>query len=554
MRWKTLVRRSIFILSCFVLLFSSFNIEVSAQALLDPSPPDETVKLIFIHHSVGENWLADEQGGLGMALGENNYFVSDTYYGWGPDGIGDTTDTLDWPRWFTGPDSERYMQAVYNESDANAAGYRYYTRTLADPGGENQVIMFKSCFPNSDLGGNPHDAPAPGDDLTVETAKYTYNQLLAYFGQHPEKLFIVVTSPPMQHIDEPENMRAFANWLVEDWLAENDYPYNNVAVFDFFNVLTNPDNHHRYYDGEIEHITNQGGDELYYDWDGDDHPSPAGGRKATEEFIPLLNIWVNRWLADEPLPLPAPSSGGEVEPEAPSAPVGVLSGGLIDDFEGGPLPETDYWVAYRDEAVDTTAECFTTAEQAYQGDASLQIDFSVLSGSWASCELLFYNPNDWRGEGLQFYLQASEAGLPYGVLFYYQQGEDWGTSVVEFESLSESVDGWARINIPWEEFAVQDSLVYPEVGLGMAFVFAEGPGGGTNTGTIWIDELGIYTTESEQPAAEAPETAPPSSQEELPDDGNQDSGGGLPFCGSMPLTVLLVGFGFVGLRRRDWKR
>jgi len=27
-----------------------------------------------------------------------------------------------------------------------------------------------------------------------------------------------------------------ANWLVNDWLA--GYPYNNVAVFDFYNVLT----------------------------------------------------------------------------------------------------------------------------------------------------------------------------------------------------------------------------------------------------------------------------------------------------------------------------
>ena len=43
-----------------------------------PNPPTQTVKLIFIHHSSGENWLADEHGGLGAALANNNYFVSDT--------------------------------------------------------------------------------------------------------------------------------------------------------------------------------------------------------------------------------------------------------------------------------------------------------------------------------------------------------------------------------------------------------------------------------------------------------------------------------------------
>jgi hypothetical protein len=47
----------------------------------DPSPPTQTIKLIFIHHSCGGNWLADEHGGLGIALSDNNYFVSDTHYG-----------------------------------------------------------------------------------------------------------------------------------------------------------------------------------------------------------------------------------------------------------------------------------------------------------------------------------------------------------------------------------------------------------------------------------------------------------------------------------------
>jgi hypothetical protein len=51
-------------------------------------PPDHMVRLVFIHHSTGENWLADDNGGLGLALADNNYFVSDTNYGC-PDAIGD---------------------------------------------------------------------------------------------------------------------------------------------------------------------------------------------------------------------------------------------------------------------------------------------------------------------------------------------------------------------------------------------------------------------------------------------------------------------------------
>ena len=33
-----------------------------------------TIKLIFIHHSSGENWLSDENGGLGLALMQQGLF------------------------------------------------------------------------------------------------------------------------------------------------------------------------------------------------------------------------------------------------------------------------------------------------------------------------------------------------------------------------------------------------------------------------------------------------------------------------------------------------
>ena len=267
----------------------------------DPTPPAEEVKLIFIHHSSGENWLNDENGGLGRSLGENNYFVSDTNYGWGPDGIGDRTDILNWTEWFRGPDSARYLDALYNESGQNSP----YTRDLPDPGGENQIIMFKSCFPNSSLEGNPDDPAAPGDGLTVSNAKFIYNDLLQYFISRPDKLFIVITAPPVQDSTYADNARAFNTWLVKDWLVENNYPYPNVAVFDFYNVLTGADNHHRFQNGAIEYISDRGKNTAYYPTE-DDHPSEKGNRKATTEFIPLLNIFYHRWKSSaSPSPIEA---------------------------------------------------------------------------------------------------------------------------------------------------------------------------------------------------------------------------------------------------------
>jgi hypothetical protein len=79
---------------------------------------------------------------LGIALKNNNYFVSDTNYGWGPDAIGDRTDTGNWWNWLRGSKSGVYTQALYNEFSQHSS----YTRLSSDPdpNRENEIIMFKS--------------------------------------------------------------------------------------------------------------------------------------------------------------------------------------------------------------------------------------------------------------------------------------------------------------------------------------------------------------------------------------------------------------------------
>jgi hypothetical protein len=269
-------------------------------------PPASPVKLIFIHHSCGGNWLADEtpdapSGGLGAALMENNYYVSATNYGWGPNGIGDRTDIPHWPEWFTGPDSAAILAALYAETGQNVGGFGEWQRLAEDPGGENEIILFKSCFPNSDLDGNPDDPahPQPIDgELSVANAKAGYNDILTYFETRTGKLFIAVTAPPLvvsaTTPDRAANARAFNNWLVHDWLT--DYPHANVAVFDYYNVLTHRDHHHEVVDGQVQHVADAGSNVAAYP-SGDSHPNSVGQRKATTEFVPLLNYYYNRWRA-----------------------------------------------------------------------------------------------------------------------------------------------------------------------------------------------------------------------------------------------------------------
>ena len=85
-------------------------------------------------------------------------------------------------------------------------------------------------------------------------------------------------------------------------------------MFDFYNVLTTNGgsanindlgqeggNHHRWWNNAVQHKNDGGSNVLAYPT-GDDHPSAAGNRKASAEFLPLLNVAYNRFKASTNLP------------------------------------------------------------------------------------------------------------------------------------------------------------------------------------------------------------------------------------------------------------
>jgi hypothetical protein len=273
------------------------------------------VKLVFIHHSTGEGWLsaggsdpAPSAAGLGWRLKQNNYFVSDTNYGWGPDGIGDRTDIGHWWTWFRGPSAATYTSALFAQSGQMAS----YER-LADPGGSNRIVMFKSCFPNSAVGGSPSDAvPAIGSNplkgnsgpLTVGNAKGIYLDLLEYFKTKPDKMFVLIVSPPLRSEDtnssNAANARYLANWLSSPDGLLKDYTAGNVFVYDYYTVLTG--GHHRVVAGMVEHSE---GPTNYLAYPStDSHPSAAGDQIATAEYVPMLNAAYNSWKAGTGATLP----------------------------------------------------------------------------------------------------------------------------------------------------------------------------------------------------------------------------------------------------------
>jgi len=81
--------------------------------------------------------------------------------------------------------------------------------------GTNRIILFKSCFPNSDIGsdgtepGNPFSATQSlvnykavyrhpsGAGSMYTSNSYSYNPLEDIFAENPDILFIPVTAPPL---------------------------------------------------------------------------------------------------------------------------------------------------------------------------------------------------------------------------------------------------------------------------------------------------------------------------------------------------------------------
>jgi hypothetical protein len=219
-------------------------------------------QLLFIHHSVGSDWL--NKGGLRLELLKHGIGVHDATYG---DQIGENTDMCHWSNKFSN-DMEKIFKFDQHPDS-------YYLDAH-----ENDIVMFKSCFPNSDIVG---DGNPPGDpnDQTRLTSNYkaTLESLKEIFKKYPDKTFIFITAPPLvPGQTNPSNSaraREFNNWsknvLYDEYKRKTQL--DNFLVFDLFDILADSSNCLR-----KEYRTN----------DNDSHPNASGLTKATNEFTQFL--------------------------------------------------------------------------------------------------------------------------------------------------------------------------------------------------------------------------------------------------------------------------
>lgn len=279
------------------------NLASASLAGFSDAKPSKPLNLLFIHHSCGGQLLASpgpdvdpgqnciyeshsNGGGLKAALLKSGFALHEASYG---SKVGEKTDLFDWP-------------AKFRDQMADILRVDLQDKPLPE-GVTNQIVMFKSCFPNSEFVGEgaPPGNPA-GPELTVANAKAAMNALLPEFAKRPEVLFVYVTAPPIAPRVYPMRLykkiirqlrgqplpktpadraregalaRQFNNWVTakDGWLK--DYPHKNVAVFDYYDELT---------DGGKSDLL------AYPTRDGyDSHPSQAGNERAAKAFVPFIH-------------------------------------------------------------------------------------------------------------------------------------------------------------------------------------------------------------------------------------------------------------------------
>lgn len=260
--------------------------------------------LVFIHHSCGSNWLSS---GLHSALVAKEYIDQRNDIGYGtamaPDPgrpaslgskPGDNTNMNHWILWFND-----YLSGVKRHQAAT---------------GVNRVIMFKSCYPISDVSSDGRELGDPfsgeqtlanyravyrhpgGPGNVFSRGGLVYRPLEDIFAMNPDTLFIPVTAPPLVNRQTNDSAarraRLFNNWLKNEWMAGYNAAHpglNNVAVFDWFDVLANPDGYISY----PNRLRSEYGGET-----NDSHPNASANAYSVQLFASAPDSFIDRaWAA-----------------------------------------------------------------------------------------------------------------------------------------------------------------------------------------------------------------------------------------------------------------
>ena len=176
--------------------------------------------IIFLHQSTGRNLI--DQGKVREQLQQSGYAFWDHDYNdiglRSPNGQF-TSYSYNVPKDNTDPDG---LAGIFKQP-AYPLPFNTFSGLL-----QHEVIIIKSCFPNSNIRSQER----------LAQLKAWYLEIRSRMDQYPGKVFILFTPPPLNpaetSLEAAVRARALADWLESDEFLKG---HPNVSVFDFFNLL-----------------------------------------------------------------------------------------------------------------------------------------------------------------------------------------------------------------------------------------------------------------------------------------------------------------------------
>ena len=221
-----------------------------------PSQESNNVRIVFLHHSTGGRiW----DGGVPQLIKEynlnngTNYQISEQCYPSTEGGYPWSNYPYDYYNlWVkhTGDSQDRKELNL----DQIAANY--------------DVIIFKHCFPVSEIKADRGKPDINSNRKSLENYKLQYNTLKDRMLQFPDKKFIVWTGAALSEDsttpEQAKRSKEWTNWIRNEWDKTGD----NIFIFDF------------------EQLEAEGGLYLKYpSQNKDSHPDTNFSKTAASEFV-----------------------------------------------------------------------------------------------------------------------------------------------------------------------------------------------------------------------------------------------------------------------------
>lgn len=414
-------------------------------------------RILFMHHSTG---LGIIQGGrvreaftaLGYEFWDHGYNeeglvdAAGNWLGVNWDVPGDNTDPDGW-------------YAIFNQPVTSPPS-NTFSHML-----EFDVVIFKSCFPSSHI----------ADEWMFEQYQEYYLSIRDVIDQHPDKLFVPFTTPPLVPNETDAAAAARARRWAE-YLTSDEYlaGHPNIAVFDVFTHAADADGFLR-----AEYRADE--------WDS--HPNDIANTALGALLVEYVDQAIRDFVPGEaPLPAAFPDAPVDVPPDVVPDAAGLNTVFYLDNL-------TMEWWDYTN-AVETVFVCdLVPGDQ--PGDLILQMAFDIPIEESAGCGFdLFPSPAWVDALGMSFMVRTDQPDLVlrFALAVLDPANPDRADAApfeIEWHITNRE---WTQVAVTWDElhkaewFGDAGADVFDPAQV-VWLVFDVGYWEMPQVGTIWVDDV-----------------------------------------------------------------